>query len=78
MIDCEFDLQAHKNLLEFFEQQNIEAHYHCRDGFCGACRVELLQGSVAYTNGEPLAFIREGEILLCCSVPTSDIKLSCD
>ncbi|WP_313904123.1 class I ribonucleotide reductase maintenance protein YfaE [Thalassotalea sp. PS06] len=78
VVESEFDHHTHKNLLEFFEQHNIEAHYHCRDGFCGACRVDLLEGSTEYTNGEPLAFIRDGEILLCCSVPTSDIKISCD
>ncbi|WP_394173119.1 class I ribonucleotide reductase maintenance protein YfaE [Thalassotalea litorea] len=78
VIDSDFDNQSHTSLLEFFEHHNIDAHYHCRDGFCGACRVDLHQGTIEYTNGEPLAFIRDGEILLCCSIPTSDIKLSCD
>jgi ferredoxin len=64
-----------KNLLECLEGANVEVHYHCRDGFCGACRVTLVEGEIYYPNGEPLAFIGDGEILTCCCIPKSDIKL---
>jgi ferredoxin len=64
-----------KNLLECLEEANVEVHYHCRDGFCGACRVTLVEGEIYYPNGEPLAFIGDGEILTCCCIPKSDIKL---
>ena len=64
-----------QTLLECLESANIEVHYHCRDGFCGACRVTLVEGEIYYPNGEPLAFIGDGEILTCCSIPKSDIKL---
>jgi ferredoxin len=64
-----------KSLLECLENANVEVHYHCRDGFCGACRVTLVEGEISYPQGEPLAFIGEGEILSCCCVPKSDIKL---
>ncbi|WP_199611876.1 class I ribonucleotide reductase maintenance protein YfaE [Flocculibacter collagenilyticus] len=64
----------HPNLLIALENENIEVNYHCREGFCGACRCKLVSGEVVY-NLEPLAFVRKGEILLCCSQPTSDIEI---
>lgn len=67
-----------KNILECLENAGIDVHYHCRDGFCGACRVTLECGNIIYPQGEPLAFVGEGEILTCCSLPTTDIKISKD
>jgi ferredoxin len=67
--------ESDKNLLECLENSNVEVHYHCRDGFCGACRVTLVEGEIYYPNGEPLAFVGDGEILSCCCVPKSDIIL---
>lgn len=65
-------------LLECLEAENIEVHYHCRDGFCGACRVKLNQGQVIYPQGEPLAFVADDEILTCCCAPTSNISITID
>lgn len=67
--------ETDKNLLECLENSNVEVHYHCRDGFCGACRVTLVEGEILYPQGEPLAFVGDGEILSCCCVPKSDIRL---
>jgi ferredoxin len=64
-----------ETLLECLERSDVEVHYHCRDGFCGACRVKLNKGQVKYPNGEPLAFIGEGEILPCCCMPVGDITI---
>ncbi len=64
-----------KTLLNRLEKNNIDVHYHCRDGFCGACRVTLAKGTISYPNGEPLAFVGENEILPCCCIPTSNITL---
>jgi len=67
-----------QTLLECLEEAEVEVHYHCRDGFCGACRVTLTSGQIAYPNGEPLAFVGENEILPCCCKPISDISLQID
>jgi ferredoxin len=67
-----------QTLLECLEQANIEVHYHCRDGFCGACRVTLVAGEINYPNGEPLAFVGDNEILPCCCVPVTNISLELD
>lgn len=63
-----------KSLLESLEAAGIACHYHCRDGFCGACRTKLLSGTVDYLT-DPLAFIDDDEILPCCCYPTSEIKV---
>ena len=70
-------LDDDKNILNTLERENIESHFHCRDGFCGACRCALKQGTVEY-NQFPLAFIGDNEILTCCSYPTSDIVIEVD
>lgn len=65
-----------QTLLDCLEQANVEVHYHCRDGFCGACRVTLTAGEVNYPNGDPLAYVGDNEILPCCCVPITDISLA--
>lgn len=65
---------GHANLLTFFEQHKIPVNYQCREGFCGACRCTLVSGSVRYSH-EPLAFVRRGEFLPCCSMPAGDIAV---
>ena len=67
-----------KTLLNCLEAHNIEVHYHCRDGFCGACRIKLNSGTIHYPNGEPLAFIGAGEILPCCCIPVENIDITID
>lgn len=62
------------SLLECLEKHQIPANFHCRDGFCGACRTKLISGQVHYTT-DPLAFIDDDEILTCCSKPCSDIRI---
>ena len=70
-------LSADKNILNSLEKAKIESHYHCRDGFCGACRCKLISGTVEYIN-EPLAYVADGEFLTCCSYPTSDLTIEID
>jgi len=67
-----------QTLLECLESNDVKVDYHCRDGFCGACRVTLISGEINYPNGEPLAFVGENEILPCCCVPVTDISLVID
>ena len=67
-----------QTLLECLESADVEVHYHCRDGFCGACRVTLVAGEINYPLGEPLAFVGDKEILPCCCIPVTDITLLID
>jgi ferredoxin len=66
-----------ESVLETLERANIDVHYNCREGFCGVCRTKLLAGTVEY-RVEPLAFIDDDEILSCCTIPTSNIKIKMD
>ena len=66
--------QKDSSILETVEHHGVEIHSQCRDGFCGACRTRILEGEVEYTS-DPLAFIEDDEILPCCCIPRSDIKI---
>ncbi|GHB74887.1 (2Fe-2S) ferredoxin [Psychrosphaera saromensis] len=61
-------------LLGSLQKNAVDMLYHCKEGFCGACRCKLKSGSISYIN-EPLAFVRKGEILTCCSIPNEDIEI---
>lgn len=67
-------LKEDKTILDTLERENIESHFHCRDGFCGACRCSLKEGTVEY-HQYPLAYIGEDEFLTCCAYPTSNIVI---
>lgn len=62
------------SILQCLESQKIDVSFQCREGYCGACRAPLIEGEVIY-NEEPLAFVREGEILLCCCKPNGHITI---
>ncbi|OED49953.1 (Fe-S)-binding protein [Endozoicomonas sp. (ex Bugula neritina AB1)] len=62
------------NLLEALESQNIEVEYQCREGFCGSCQVQLIEGEVEY-DSEPIAFIPDGKILPCCCRAQTDLTI---
>lgn len=66
--------EPNDTLLECLEKHNVEVHYHCREGFCGACRCKIKSGDVNYIV-DPLAYIDDDEILLCCTVPLTDIEI---
>ena len=59
-------------VLEALEQQDVVVEYQCREGFCGSCQVNLIDGEVTYTT-DPIAFIPTGKILTCCCQPDSDL-----
>lgn len=61
-------------LLDVLELHDVQVEYQCRSGYCGACRLKLVKGEVAYRQ-QPLAFINAGEILPCCCMPLTDIEL---
>ncbi len=72
--DQTVSFQHAHSLLESLESQGVEVHYQCREGYCGSCRTQLLEGEVHYTE-EPMAWINEDEILPCCCIPKSPIRI---
>ncbi len=72
---AEFDETKDYNILDALDRAEIENEYHCRVGDCGVCRVMLMRGQVRYPAGKPLGYVKDGDILPCCCIPTSDIEI---
>lgn len=70
-----YPLDTEKTLLENLESQAINIEFHCRDGHCGACRCKLLAGKVNYIS-YPMAYVRDKDILTCCSKSQDNIKIT--
>ena len=66
--------RSEHTLLEALEHQNLEMEYQCRQGFCGCCQIDLVEGAVEYLE-EPIAFVPEGKILPCCCHPRTDLTI---
>lgn len=73
-IEVTYDNNKHSSLLECLEANGQEVLYHCREGYCGACRVKIIKGSVDYFI-DPLAFIDDDEVLPCCCTPVGRVCL---
>lgn len=58
-------------LMHIIENQ-LNIHFECQQGYCGACRAKLISGEVSYIN-DPLAFLMEGDFLTCSTLPKSDV-----
>jgi ferredoxin-NADP reductase/MOSC domain-containing protein YiiM/ferredoxin len=62
------------SLLEFAEACDIPVRWSCRVGVCHTCESGLIDGRVNYAP-EPLDRPTEGNVLICCSTPLSEIQL---
>jgi ferredoxin-NADP reductase/phenylpropionate dioxygenase-like ring-hydroxylating dioxygenase large terminal subunit len=60
-------------LLELAEEVGLAPAFGCRSGICGTCKTRIIRGAVQYLE-EPLADRKEGEILLCCSIPRTALE----
>ncbi len=63
-----------ETILESVEKAGISVHYECRSGFCGACKCKIISGDYEYIK-ETIAYLSDDEILICSSVPLTDIVL---
>ena len=62
------------SLLELAEQAGLTPAFNCRAGLCNTCQVSLREGTVEYFD-DPLDAPQNGDILLCCTRPTSAITV---
>ncbi|MGB0466502.1 MAG: 2Fe-2S iron-sulfur cluster-binding protein [Pontibacterium sp.] len=69
-----FYYQYEFSLLDALEAQEIEAPYSCRGGYCGCCKVRLLEGEVEQVQ-DALFDVGPEEILACCAVPKTHIEI---
>jgi ferredoxin len=64
-----------ETLLEALEYKKVKVFSECRNGFCGACKTQIISGEVTYIK-EPLAELKANECLPCCCIPQSDLNLA--
>jgi ferredoxin-NADP reductase/MOSC domain-containing protein YiiM len=63
-----------QNLLEFAEACDVPVRWSCRTGVCHMCESGLIDGKIRY-EPEPLDLPTDGNLLICCSSPLSDVEL---
>ncbi|MBP3194539.1 MAG: 2Fe-2S ferredoxin-like protein [Cardiobacteriaceae bacterium] len=68
-------ISSGETLLEAMENADIPCEYQCRQGYCGHCRMRLVQGKYSYRD-TPLAYIRDGEILPCLAQIEADMEIA--
>jgi len=62
------------NLLDFADACDVPTRWSCRTGVCHTCETPLMAGEVRY-RPDPLEPPIEGNVLVCCSRPTTDVVL---
>jgi ferredoxin len=69
-----WDASAYRSILELAEACDVPVRWSCRAGVCHNCESGLVSGSVAYAP-DPLDAPADGNVLICCSQPTSDVVI---
>lgn len=67
-------IKADESILEVLQESGHSVEYQCKKGFCGSCRIKKVSGEVEYKE-DPIAFIGEDEILPCCAIAKSNLRL---
>ncbi|HEY3563210.1 MAG TPA: 2Fe-2S iron-sulfur cluster-binding protein, partial [Kribbella sp.] len=62
------------SLLELAEACDVPTRWSCRTGVCHNCITPLLSGELTYSP-TPLEPPPDGQVLICCSRPTTDLVL---
>jgi len=63
-----------RTILDLADACDVPTRWSCRTGVCHTCVTPLLSGAIDYSP-DPLAAPAEGEVLICCSRPRSDLVL---
>ena len=73
-IAAHWKASAYQSILELAEACDVPVRWSCRTGVCHNCESGLVSGAVAY-GPEPLEKPADGNLLVCCSQPTSDVVI---
>ena len=65
---------ATRSVLELADACDVPSRWSCRTGVCHTCVTPLLSGQVRYPP-DPLEPPADGEVLICCAQPDTDIVL---
>jgi MOSC domain-containing protein YiiM/ferredoxin-NADP reductase len=63
-----------QSLLDFAEACDVPVRWACRTGVCHTCETALIGGRIRY-DPEPIDPPVNGNVLICCARPASDIEL---
>jgi len=74
-----FSVEPGESILNAAKRQSVTLPYGCDNGVCGACVYTIIEGSVAYPDGQPFALFEEdikgGKGLCCVGHPGSDMVI---
>jgi ferredoxin-NADP reductase/MOSC domain-containing protein YiiM len=65
---------AQRNVLELAEACDVPTRWSCRTGVCHTCMTPILSGDITYAP-DPLEPPADGQALVCCARPGTDIVL---
>ena len=65
---------SYASLLELAEACDVPVRWSCRTGVCHNCESGLIAGAVNYAP-DPLDPPADGNVLICCSRPQSDVVI---
>jgi ferredoxin-NADP reductase/ferredoxin len=65
---------SYSSLLELAEACDVPVRWSCRTGVCHNCESGLVAGNVSY-QPDPLDAPADGNVLICCARPQSDIVI---
>jgi ferredoxin-NADP reductase/MOSC domain-containing protein YiiM len=63
-----------RSVLDLADACDVPARWSCRTGVCHTCVTPLLSGDITYAP-DPLELPADGQVLICCARPASDIVL---
>jgi ferredoxin-NADP reductase/MOSC domain-containing protein YiiM len=65
---------APRSVLELADACDVPTRWSCRTGVCHTCVTPLLSGDITYSP-DPLEPPADGDVLICCAQPRTDIVL---
>jgi ferredoxin len=63
-----------QSVLDLADSCDVPSRWSCRTGVCHTCVTPLLSGDVIYSP-QPLEPAPDGQVLICCARPGTDIVL---
>jgi ferredoxin-NADP reductase/MOSC domain-containing protein YiiM len=63
-----------RSVLDLADACDVPTRWSCRTGVCHTCVTPLLSGDITYVP-DPLELPADGQVLICCARPASDIVL---
>lgn len=76
-----FTVPADDTILNAALEAGYTLPYGCRNGGCGACKGQVLEGTVAHGHAQLHALTEAdkaaGKALFCCAQPVSDLVIEC-